>query len=129
MHDQRHRRSDIDFGIHTRGAVTEHDSEGTLNVNCPVGTAYTIGLDAGLNPADTTASATNRQMISGSDLIPYGLYRDSARTQFWGNVIGTDTLAGTGTGVTVQIPVYGRVPSTDYPPGNYEDTVTATITY
>lgn len=121
--------TDVDFGTYTRNEATDVDAQGTLNVNCPVGTDYTIGLDAGLNPLSATASAGNRQMISGANLIPYGLYRDAARTLFWGNVIGTDTLAGTGTGATVQIPVYGRTPSTDFPPGSYEDTITATITY
>lgn len=121
--------TDVDFGTYTRNETTDVDAQGTLNVNCPVGTTYNIGLDAGLNPVDTTAAAANRRMISGANLIPYGLYRDSARTLFWGDVIGTDTLSGTGTGTTVEVPVYGRTPSIDFAPGSYEDTVTATITY
>jgi len=121
--------TDVDFGTYFRNETTDADAEGTLNVNCTQDTAYDIGLDAGLSPVSTTAGAANRQMASGANLVPYGLYRDPARTLFWGNVIGTDTLAGVGTGTTEQIPVYGRTPSTDYPPGNYEDTITATITY
>lgn len=121
--------SDVDFGSHMCNTGAPVDAEGTLTVNCTVGTDYTIGLNEGLNSTSPTAGADNRRMTNGVDFVPYGLYRDAARTEFWGNVIGTDTLAGTGTGATEDIPVYGRVPSTDYPPGSYIDTVVATITY
>ena len=36
---------------------------------------------------------------------PYGLYRDAARTQFWGRVLGTNTVGGTGTAAQQSIPV------------------------
>jgi spore coat protein U-like protein len=64
-----------------------------------------------------------------NNFIAYGLYRDAGRQDFWGEVVGTDTLAGTGTASAQSIPVYGRVPSTDAPAGSYSDTVVATITY
>lgn len=121
--------TDVDFGSHVRNNDAPVDAEGTLTVNCTDGTDYTIGLNEGLNSTGTTASADNRQMTDGTNFVPYGLYQDATRTQFWGDVIGTDTLAGTGTATDVEVPVYGRALSTDYPPGSYIDTVTATITY
>lgn len=122
--------SDIDFGTVARGTGAPVDTQGNLQVNCTNGTPYTIGLDPGSNATSPTAGASNRRMGDGnSNFIPYGLYRDAARQNFWGNVAGSDTLTGTGTASAQSIPVYGRVPSTDAPSGNYSDTIVATIGY
>ncbi len=48
----------------------------------------------------------------------------------WGNTIGTDTVAGTGTGSNQSLTVYGRVPVQSTPVGaTYTDTVIVTVTY
>lgn len=123
--------SDIDFGTHVRSTgATPIDNQGALQLNCSRGTPYQIALDPGLNASSPTAAADNRRMTNADGgLVPYGLYRDAARTQFWGRVLGTNTVAGTGTAAQQSIPVYGRVASTDVPAGMYLDTVTATVTY
>lgn len=123
--------SDIDFGTHVRSTgATPIDNQGALQLNCSRGTPYQIALDPGLNASSPTAAADNRRMTNADGgLVPYGLYRDAARTQFWGRVLGTNTVAGTGTAAQQSIPVYGRVASTDVPAGVYLDTVTATVTY
>lgn len=122
--------TDVDFLSRARASATDVDAQGALVVNCSTGTPYTIGLSAGANATSPTASADNRRMISGTgEYVPYGLYRNAGRTLFWGDVIGTNTLAGTGNANNQSIPVYGRVPSTNAPAGTYVDTVTATITY
>ncbi len=122
--------SDVDFGTLARSTGAPADAQGTLQLNCTQGTPYDIGLDAGANPTSTVAAADNRRMTDGnSNYVAYGLYRDTARQQFWGDVIGTNTLSGTGTASNQAIPVYGRAPSTDAPTGSYTDTVVATITY
>ena len=122
--------TDVDFSSHAR-STGQWDAAGNLVVNCSTGTPYTIGLSNGTNPSSPTVSATNRQMTNGSNVVPYGLYQDGGRTQLWGSTIATDTFGGTGTGVNVDVPVYGRVlaASTNVPAGTYLDTVTATITY
>ncbi|MEG1681917.1 MAG: spore coat U domain-containing protein, partial [Stenotrophomonas sp.] len=113
-----------------RSSGTPVDAQGTLEVNCTNGTPYTIGMNPGVNSTSTTATANNRRMSDGANnFVAYGLYRDAGRQNLWGEVIGTDTLAGTGTAGAQTIPVYGRVPSTDAPAGSYGDTVIATITY
>jgi spore coat protein U-like protein len=121
--------SNIDFATQARNTGAPVDAQGTLQVNCTSGTPYTIGLNAGANSTSATASANNRRMANGTNFVPYGLYRDSGRTLFWGNVIGTDTVAGTGNATNQSIPVFGRVPSTNAPAGTYVDTVIATVTY
>lgn len=120
---------DIDFGNVARSTGSNVDATGALQVNCTTGTPYTIGLNAGANSTSATPGAGNRRMVSGTNFVPYGLYRDAGRTQFWGETVGTDTLAGTGNASNQSIPVYARVPSTNVPAGTYVDTVVATVTY
>ena len=62
------------------------------------------------------------------------LYRDSARSQRWGNDTagGSDTVNGSGAAQSnpTVINVYGRVPpQTQVPPGDYSDTVTVRLEY
>ena len=43
---------------------------------------------------------------------------------------GTNTLAGTGTGLAQSATVYGRIPPQATPsPGTYNDTIVVTLTY
>ena len=66
----------------------------------------------------------------GSGRHHYSLYQDSARTQNWGSSIGVDTVAGTGTGLTQSVSVYGRVAAQTTPAaGTYTDTIVVTVTY
>lgn len=126
--------TDVDFG--SQGRVTTavaFDAAGALNVNCSAGTPYTIGLNGGVNSLGTANApvAGNRRMKLGATTtyVPYELYQNAGRTTFWGNTIGTSTVAGTGTGSSVALPVFGRVISVNSAAGSYEDTITATVTY
>ena len=125
--------SALGFGTYTpsaAGAVL--DATSTISVRCTKGTAFTVALDAGLNAA---GNYTNRAMISGTNLLGYQLYTDTARTTVWGDTTGgTSTVSGTGLGMgtsqAVPLTVYGRIPDTPTAaPGSYSDTVTATVTY
>ena len=102
------------------------DSSTNLSVICSNTLSYSIGLDNGLN----ALTPTTRKMKQGSNTVSYSLYRDAVRTLNWGSTIGSDTLSGTGTGLNVSVPVYGRVPvQTTPPPATYVDTVVVTVTY
>lgn len=116
----------IDFGA--VGVIQQaRDAIGNVSVVCTRNAPYTIGLDGGLTGATNPAQRRMRQGTSG---ITYGLYRDSARAQPWGNAAGSNTVSGTGTGATQGFPVFGRVPVQPTPPiGVYSDTVSVTITY
>lgn len=118
--------SGVAFG--TQGVLTAStDATGTLGVQCTNSTPYTVALDPGGGSGATTAS---RKMTSGGVTVSYALYRDSSRTQTWGDVQGTDTVAGTGNGSSQTLTVYGRVPVQATPaPGAYSDTVNVTVTY
>lgn len=115
----------VDFG--NKGVLDQNaDATGAVSVTCTPGNAYTIGLGNGQSGTSPTA----RRMTLGAQGVTYGLYRDQARSQPWGNTIGSNTVAGTGAGMAQNITVYGRVPSQTTPsPGTYTDTVVVTVTY
>jgi spore coat protein U-like protein len=98
-----------------------------VTVTCTNALPYTIALDGGLSGA---TNPTQRAMSQAAQQITYGLYRDSARAQPWGDSVGTNTAAGTGSGLAQTLTVYGRVPAQTTPaPGTYSDTVVVTISY
>lgn len=115
----------INFGSH--GFLNSNrDQAGQVTVNCSLATPYSVGLGNGLTGTGPAA----RRMTKGAEFVTYGLYKDTARTLPWGNVIPTTTVAGTGTGVAQNIPVYARVPPQTTPsPGIYTDTIVVTVTY
>lgn len=120
--------TDVNFGSQPSTA-TNVDNQGALNVNCTPSAPYTISLDNGQNGTD----ANSRKMSSGTALVPYQLYRAASRTpaDVWGSTTGAggNVFAGTGTGTVQNLPVFGRVPSANFPAGSYNDVITATITY
>jgi spore coat protein U-like protein len=118
--------SNLDFG--TQGVLVANvDQTSTINVTCTNTTPYNIGLDKGVNGA----SVTTRQMKSaGPALINYSLFSDAGRTVNWGNTVGTDTVAATGTGSAQPFTVFGRIPPQVSPlPALYTDTITVTVTF
>lgn len=118
--------SGINFG--SAGIIASNvDATGSTTVQCTNTTPYTVGLDGGTSGA---TDPTQRKMSKGSEKITYGLYQNSARSQPWGNTIGTNTESGTGSGSGQGLTVYGRVSSQTTPsPGSYSDSVVVTVTY
>ena len=119
--------SALDFG--SNGVINANiDQTSTLNVQCTNTTPYNIGFNAGTGAGGTVA--VRKMTGPASATVNYSLYTTAARTVVWGNTVGTDTIAGTGNGASQPYTVYGRVPTqTTSAPGNYTDTVTATVTY
>jgi spore coat protein U-like protein len=119
--------TDLDFG--TTGVIAANiDQQSAISVQCTNSTPYDVGLNAGTGSGATVA---NRLMTGTSGAtVAYNLYRDAARSQVWGNTIGTDVVSGTGNGAVQTIPVYGRVaPQTTPAPGVYSDIITITVTF
>jgi spore coat protein U-like protein len=117
--------SALAFGTYTTALAS---SNSTVSVSCTNTTPYNVGLNAG---TATGATVTNRSMVGpGSALLHYSLFSNSTHTTNWGNTIGTDTVTGTGNGAVQGLTVYGQIPAGQRPtPGNYTDTITATVTY
>ena len=116
---------DLVFGTYSG---VQLDAQSQISLTCTSGTAWNIGLDAG---AFAGATVTTRKMTGpGASSMSYSLFRNSTRTQNWGNTVGTDTVSGTGSGSTQTVPVYGRVTAgQNLPAGSYQDTIIATITF
>src|SRR5690606_41853433 len=122
------------FGSHD-SFQTQVAGSTNLVVTCTNGAAYQLGLNEGLH-ASTAADVNTRRMIGVStepdntgDFVPYQLYQDADYATVWGNTLDTNTKAATGTGTQDTHTIYGRVPSTNYTVGNYQDTITATVPF
>ncbi|MFJ3054706.1 spore coat U domain-containing protein [Herbaspirillum sp. NPDC087042] len=117
--------SAIAFGAYTQTLVNQ---SGSITVLCTNGTTYNVGLDAGTGTGSTVS--TRKMSAAGGGTLNYSLYRDAAHTNNWGTTIGTDTVAGTGSGLLQTLTVYGQIPAAQTPlAGAYSDTVTVTLTY
>jgi spore coat protein U-like protein len=116
--------SNLAFGNYSGALI---NSTSTISVTCTNTTPYHVGLNAGLA---TGATVTTRKMQNGENLLSYSLYSDSGHGTNWGNDSGTGWKAGAGTGAVQTLTVYGQLPAGLPPtPGNYTDTIVATITY
>jgi spore coat protein U-like protein len=111
--------SSLSFGQFDDLTATR-DASTNVNVRCPSGQIYSIGISNGANFSGT------RRMASGANFIGYGIYTDAARTTAWTSVIGT----GAGTTTDVPSTMYLRIPTQTLPAaGLYTDTLTVTVSY
>lgn len=121
--------SNINFGTITF-LSSNIDMDGTIIVQCTNSTPYNIGLGAGNGSGATVASRVLTAPGPPVTTVAYSLYSDVARTAVWGNVIGTNTVTGTGTGANQSYTVHGRVaPQVLAAPGAYTDVIQVTVTY
>ncbi|CAE6738034.1 MULTISPECIES: Csu type fimbrial protein [Paraburkholderia] len=104
------------------------NASGAITARCTNGDAYQIALSSG---SSGSVAARQMQRAGGGGAVNYQLYTDPAHTSAWGDgTAGTTMATGTGSGNAVSITVYGRVPAQTTPmPGNYSDTITATISF
>lgn len=119
----------LDFG--TFNALGGNvDATSTLSATCTNGSAYTIGLNAGTG-ADATTTARKMTHSNGTNTLNYSLSATSLGGANWGAVGEAGVSAGTGSGSTQEITVYGRIPSgqTGAIAGAYSDIITATIDF
>ncbi len=118
--------SALTFGNYS--PTTPTNGTATVSITCTNNTTFNVGLNSGTGSGST---GTTRFMTGPSAaLLQYHIYSDSARTSEWGNTVGTNTVAGTGTGSAQTRTAYGEIKA-NHPvnPGSYSDTITATITY
>ena len=87
--------SGANFGTYTGTALQGGASP--IIINCPAGSAWQIGVNPGLH-AGSGNYAWRLQNGSDMTFLPYQLYRDAARSQYWGGSLNFDTITGTGTG-------------------------------
>ena len=117
---------DIDFG--PQQVISGNiDATGQVSVKCTPSTLYTVSLGNGMTGSGPAA----RRMVKDGVGITYGLYKNAARNQVWGDATTFgSTVSGSGNGTAQPLTVYGRVPQQATPsPGVYNDTVIVTVTY
>jgi len=103
-------------------------ASGSISAQCTNGDAFQIALNGG---SSGNVAARTMQRSGGGGSVGYQLYQDSGLTTPWGDGTGGTSMAtGTGSGFAQALTVYGRVPAQATPaPGNYSDTITATISF
>lgn len=112
------------IGINKSTALT---AKSALTLTCTQGAKVNIGLDAGLNSGGTL----NRAMAGGTPASPlaYSLLQPDLSTP-WGNVTGTWYAYTASDDTATDVAVNGVIPAGQHvSPGNYADTVTATVNF
>jgi len=101
-------------------------STSTLSVQCVNANGYQIALNGGTVANNVGARAMKN--AANADTVSYQLSA-TLDGPLWGDGTGATTkYTGTGTGALQSITLFGMVPAQGTPsPGNYKDTVTATI--
>lgn len=123
---------DIDLGSKP---ATERNIAGetVIGVTCTNNAPYNIGLSPSNNNLDGSGVMTSKNS-NNTDKVPYQLRsKPGPNGTVWGNrTTVTDTgngVAGKGTGTSQTNAVYVTVPSADYKPDEYSDTVTINVHY
>lgn len=104
-------------------------ANGQITVRCTNNNAFSVALNGGSVAGNV--AARKMKHATAADTVSYQLYQDGGYATVWGDgITGGTPLTGTGTGANQQFTVYGRVPVQTTPrPGDYTDTVIATITF
>jgi spore coat protein U-like protein len=119
--------ADLDFGTYDPLSLIPATATTTVTVQCTLLSAYTLGLSAGTGSGATVAV---RKMTKVADTLNYSLYQDATHLLVWGETIGTDTVAGVGTGLAIPHIVYGQIPAgQNVNTGIYNDTITVSVNY
>lgn len=103
----------------------------SISVTCSNTTPYYVGL------LPSNGSTTGAGVMSGTggntSKVPYQLYSDAGLSQPWGNTATSTSpgngVKGTGNGAAQSTTVYAKVPSADFQPDQYTDTVTVNVNY
>ena len=121
----------VAFGAYDVFSGTPDDANGSVSFNCKGvgGASVTIDLSTG----GSGTYAVRKMTRAGIETLDYNLYLNAARTQIWGNATGGTLHFGPfppPNNVIVLVNIYGRIPAgQNQSPGNYTDTITATINF
>lgn len=113
-------------------------SQGTITIECSAGLLGLIGsenFDISLGTGGAGSYSPRAMSEVGGDVLTYNLYRDTARTEVWGDgtsgtFIVNDTIGGLLTIGTIaeDYPVYARLPAMqDVTAATYTDVITVTL--
>jgi spore coat protein U-like protein len=121
----------LSFGNITPGTA-DVNAESSVTVTCTNGTPYNVGLDVGKGVGATVGQRYLTGPTAGgtAPTMAYTIYKDTGRTQIWGNTVNTDTVAKTGTGSADVLTTYGKIAKSQFvAAGSYTDTIGVTVSY
>lgn len=114
---------DINLGS-LKSSATNINGNSAISVTCTNTTPFTIGLSPSNN---NLQGAGVLKSTTSTDQIPYQLSSNPSGS-VWGNDL-LNVITDTGTGIAKSYTVYVTVPSANFTPGSYKDTVTVNVTY
>ncbi|MFZ2842976.1 spore coat U domain-containing protein [Psychrobacter sp.] len=122
----------IDLGSYSASETNTIKGNGAIGVTCTNTTPYNIGLAP--SNGSTTGAGVMRGTASNTDKVPYQLRSSTGLSgAVWGNTATSTSVGngvnGTGSGGVQNKTVYVTVPSADFKPDNYSDTVTINVNY
>lgn len=125
--------SAIDFPTYNPLGGQAVRGDGSLTTLCTRGTRFEVALNDGTGGG---TAATGRLMTtddSSGDTLMFNLYRDSARSQIWGEDDGM-RYVGNGNGIdpsnAVTPQVFAEIPANQtVAEADYSSTITATLTF
>jgi spore coat protein U-like protein len=121
--------TDLTFPDYNPLSLTATEGSTNVAVRCSLLAPFNIGLNSGTQGGGTVITR-KMKLATGADKLDYVLTRDLVHVLNWGETVLTDTLAGVGTGLSVNFPVYGQIAAGQNKSiGAYSDTITVTVTY
>lgn len=118
----------LNFGAYSPVSASPLDVTGELNVSCRGRPTIIFAL---ISPG-SSGSYGGRTMLSGPETMNYNIYRNSARTQVWGDGTGGSNwvawIKWRSGRDDFSRPVYGRIPpGQSVGAGTYVDNVIVTV--
>ena len=102
-----------------------------ISINCSSGTAYYVGLSP--SNGNTVGGGALSGTGINTDKPPYQLRSVSSAGPVWGNTATATSVgngvAGTGTGSAQTLTAYATLPSANFTPDSYSDTVTVNVNF
>lgn len=119
-----HNATDVVFG-NFDNLNSDKTASAQISLQCPNRTTWKVSLNQG----KYALGNSQRRMSNGRDYINYELYSDSSLSRVWGTTLDSMVQAN-GTNKIQTINVYGKVPKQNFQSaGDYQDTITVTLTY
>jgi spore coat protein U-like protein len=123
------------FGGYNPFRSAHTDANGSISVTCNGASGELITYAIALNAGGSGVFGMRTMRYGAAYALNYNLYTSAARSMVWGDgnagtMFVTDSFTLSGSQVTRNYPVYGRVFSRqNLPVGNYTDSIVVTLSF
>jgi spore coat protein U-like protein len=124
--------TNVAFGNYDVLSTSPNNSgQGTVRVTCNYSIARNVTLWIGASPNSGGFNPRKMKLTTGTDLLNYNLFTDSARTMIFGDYTHYNTVQKSCPNYTVvEFPIYGQIPAgADVSVGTYNEVLVVTINY